>query len=208
MKLLILGATGPTGRHVIDHALTAGDAVTVLARRPEALADLADRVTVLTGDATSAADVAAAMAGQDAVISALGRGKSVRADGLFSTAAGATVTAADQAGVRRLVWLSSFGVADTYRSASPAQKAMYSSFLRNIYADKKKSEMTIRASSLDWTIVYPTTLTNRPARGTYRVDDRLEMNGAPTIAREDVAHFLHQAAHTPAWIHRDAVISD
>ncbi|MFP1625205.1 NAD(P)-dependent oxidoreductase [Streptomyces sp. 5K101] len=121
MKLLILGATGPTGRHVVDLALEAGDTVTVMARRPEAMADLADRVKVVAGDATSHTDVAQAMAGQDVVISALGRSTSVRADDLFRRAAAAVIGAAEDGGVSRLVWLSSFGVGDTYRSASAVQ---------------------------------------------------------------------------------------
>lgn len=208
MKLLVLGATGPTGRHVVDRALEAGDIVTVLARRPEALEPLAGRVTVVAGDATSRDDVAKAMAGQDGVVSALGRSRSVRANSLFSRAAAAVAAAAEETGVSRLVWLSSFGVGDTYRSASLAQKAMYSTFLRDIYADKAASEQTIRSSGLDWTLVYPTTLTNGPAKGTYRVDDRLEMRGAPTISRADLAEFMHTAAHSPEWIHRDAVITD
>lgn len=207
MKLLILGGTGPTGRQVVNEALEAGDTVTVLARRPEALDSLTDRVTVSAGDATSAADVAKARAGQDAVISALGRSTSIRADDLFTRAATAVVDAAKQTGVSRLVWLSSFGVGDTFESATPVQKVMYSTLLRNIYANKADSETTIRASGLDWTIVYPTALTNGPARGTYRVDDHLQMSGASRISRADVAAFMHHAAHDPAWIHRDAVIT-
>ncbi|WP_432197116.1 NAD(P)-dependent oxidoreductase [Streptomyces sp. bgisy027] len=208
MKLLILGATGPTGRHVVDLALQSGDTVTVLARRPEALHELAGRVTVMAGNATSPDDVAKAMTGQDVVISALGRSTSVRADDLFTRAAAAVIGAAKQADVSRLVWLSSFGVGDTYRSASVAQKAMYRTFLRNIYANKEISEKAIRSSGLDWTLVYPTMLTKDPAKGTYRVGDRLPMKGNPTISRADVADFLHKAAHSPEWIHRDAVISD
>ncbi|WP_260859491.1 NAD(P)H-binding protein [Streptomyces cupreus] len=72
------------------YAIAAGDTVTVLARRPEALADLADladQVNVVAGDATSHKDVAKAMVGQDVVISALGRSTSVRADDLFTRAA-------------------------------------------------------------------------------------------------------------------------
>lgn len=61
MNLLILGATGPTGRH-----------------------------NVVAGDATSHNDVAKAMIGQDVVISALGRSTSVRADDLFTRAAAAS----------------------------------------------------------------------------------------------------------------------
>src|SRR5262245_38201395 len=114
MKLLVLGATGPTGRHVVDRALRCGDAVTVLVRRPEALGPVADRVTVVKGDATAPDDVARAMDGQDAVVSALGRGRSVRAHGLFTRATDAVLGAARQAGVSRLVWMSSFGVGATY----------------------------------------------------------------------------------------------
>ncbi|MEU0073528.1 NAD(P)H-binding protein [Streptomyces sp. NPDC006332] len=208
MNVLILGATGPTGRHVVDLALEAGDTVTALARRPEALYDLADRVNVVAGDATSHNDVAKAMIGQDVVISALGRSTSVRADDLFARAAAAVIGAAKEVGVSRLVWLSSFGVGDTYRSASAAQKVMYSTFLRNIYANKEISEKAIRSSGLDWTLVYPTMLTKDPAKGTYLVGERLPMKGNPTISRADVAGFLHKAASSPEWIHRDAVITD
>lgn len=208
MKLLVLGATGPTGRHVVDLALDAGDTVTVLARRPEALDERAGRVDVVAGDATSHDDVAKAVSGQDVVISALGRSTSVRADDLFTRAAAAVLGAAAEQGVSRLVWLSSFGVGDTYRSASVTQKVMYRTFLRNIYANKELAEKVIRASRLDWTLVYPTMLTKGPATGRYRVGERLPMKGNPTISRADVADFLFKAARAPEWIHRDAVITD
>ncbi|MFF7550582.1 NAD(P)-dependent oxidoreductase [Streptomyces canus] len=208
MNLLILGATGPTGRHVVDMALQSGDTVTVLARRPEALEDLADHVTVVGGDATSHHDVVKAMIGQDVVISALGRRASVRADDLFARAAAAVIGAAEEVGVSRLVWLSSFGVGDTFRSASAAQKVIYRTLLRNIYANKEISERAIRSSVLDWTLVYPTMLTKGPAKGSYLVGERLPMKGNPTISRADVADFMYKAAQSPEWIHRDAVITD
>ncbi|MDX3646144.1 NAD(P)-binding oxidoreductase [Streptomyces sp. MB09-02B] len=208
MNLLILGATGPTGRHVVDLALASGDRVTVLARRPEALEDLADRVDVIVGDATSQRDVAKATIGQDVVVSALGRSTSIRSDDLFTRAATAVIGAAGEQNVSRLVWLSSFGVGDTYRSASVVQKIVYSTFLRNIYANKELSEQAIRSSGLNWTLVYPTMLTKGPAKGTYLVGERLPMRGNPAISRTDVADFLHKAAHDPSWIHRDAVITD
>ncbi|CAM5321404.1 hypothetical protein SVIOM74S_00301 [Streptomyces violarus] len=94
MKLLILGATGPTGRHVVDLALRSGDQVTALVRHPAALGDLADQVTLLAGDATSRRDVSTALAGQDAVVAALGRGNSVVADDLFAHSSAALIAAA------------------------------------------------------------------------------------------------------------------
>ncbi|MEU0114801.1 NAD(P)-binding oxidoreductase [Streptomyces bobili] len=208
MKLLILGATGPTGRHVVDLAVRSGDSVTAFVRNPAALGDLAERVTPVTGDATSQRDLAAAAVGHDAIVSALGRGNSVRADGLFSRASAAVTDAAGEAGVRRLVWLSSFGVGHTFGWSSSAQKLIYGTLLRSIYADKAIADESVRSSGLDWTVVYPTRLTHGPAKGTYRADDRLPMKGNPTISRADVAAFMHTAARGSEWIHRTAVISD
>jgi uncharacterized protein YbjT (DUF2867 family) len=65
MNLLILGATGPTGRHVAELAVRHGDAVTVLARNPAALDHLAGKVAVIVGDATSRDDVAKALVGAE-----------------------------------------------------------------------------------------------------------------------------------------------
>ena len=147
-------------------------------------------MNVIVGDATAFDDVVNAMAGQDAVISALGRGKSVRADGLFTRAAEAVVAAATETDVSRLVWLSSFGVGDTYASANTVQKLMYRTFLRDIYANKKVAEVLIRSSGLDWTLVYPSALTNGPARGVYRADDRVKMKLLATVSRAYVAEFM------------------
>ncbi|MFG3268137.1 NAD(P)-dependent oxidoreductase [Streptomyces sp. NPDC054884] len=208
MKLLILGATGPTGRHVLDLAVRSGDSVTAFVRNPAALGDLAEQVTTVTGDATSHRDLAAAAAGHDAIVSALGRGNSVRADGLFTRASAAVIGAAGEAGVSRLVWLSSFGVGHTFGWSSSAQKLIYGTLLRSIYADKAIADESIRSSGLDWTVVYPTRLTHGPVKGTYRADDRLPMKGNPTISRADVAAFMHTAAQGSEWIHRTAVISD
>lgn len=96
MKILILGATGPTGRHLVDLALRSGDWVTALVRDPAALGEVADRFTVVMGDATSQRDVAVAALGQDAVISALGQGRSLNPRALFDRASAAVIGAARQ----------------------------------------------------------------------------------------------------------------
>ncbi|NUP22990.1 MAG: SDR family oxidoreductase [Streptomyces sp.] len=208
MKLLVLGATGPTGRHLVDLAVRSGDHVTALVRDPAGLGDLADRVTAVTGDATSPRDVSAAAAGHDVIVSALGRGNSVRADGLFTRASEAVIGAARDTGVSRLVWLSSFGVGHTFAWSSTAQKLIYGTLLRSLYADKAIADERIRVSGLDWTVVLPTKLTHGPAQGTFLADDRLPMKGNPSISRADVAAFMHRAAHGGDWVHRSPVITD
>ncbi|MEU0407913.1 NAD(P)H-binding protein [Streptomyces griseorubiginosus] len=208
MRLLILGATGPTGRQLVDLALRSGDSVTALVRNPAILGEVADRFTVVMGDATSQRDVAAAALGQDAIISALGQGRSLNPRGLFDRASAAVIGAAKQQGISRLVWMSSFGVGSTFESATAVQKTMYRTLLRRVYANKKIADDRIRSSGLEWTLVFPTGLNNRPAKGTYLVDDRIKMKGARMISRADVAAFMHQAAHGSEWIGRDAVITD
>src|ERR687898_1230717 len=72
VKVLIIGATGGTGRILLDKALEQGHEVTALARNPSAIAPRDYRPRVLQGNALDPDAVEAAVAGQDAVISALG----------------------------------------------------------------------------------------------------------------------------------------
>ena len=200
MNILLLGASGPTGQQVLQQALEHGDTVTALARHPETLEQFGQQVKVVRGDATSAEDLTKAMDGQDVIISALGRGKALRAENLFTDAILAILQAASATGVHRLVWLSSFGVAHTYDSATFSQKAVYKTILRNIYANKAEAEKLLRASDLDYTIVYPT--------DTYRVGENISMNSAVLkVSRADVGHFMYRAALDAEWIGRDAVIT-
>ncbi|MFD1417933.1 NAD(P)-dependent oxidoreductase [Companilactobacillus keshanensis] len=208
MKLLIIGATGPTGRKVIESALELGDTVTAFARHTESLNDINDKINIIPGDAILTADLEKAMIGQDAVISTLGRGGSIHAHNLFTRAAVSIVNSCNHTEVPRLIWLSSFGVGDTFQDATATQKIAYRTFLRNIYANKKASEQIIHASKLNWTIVYPSALTNGSAKGKFKADDHIKMHGIPMISRGDVADFLCAAAHDDKWIHRNAVITD
>ncbi len=209
MKLLLLGSTGPTGQHVLRYALDGGDEVTVLVRNPARLGILARRVRFVQGDARSADYLAQAMAGQDAVVSALGQGhRTIRRTGLFTEAAAAVTGAMARTGVRRLVWMSSFGVGGTFAQASWVQRLSYRTLLRGIFADKAEAEKVLRAADIDLTVVYPTALTNQPPAGSYRTGQALRMKGMATIARADVAGFMIQAVRSPDWSGRDAIVSN
>jgi putative NADH-flavin reductase len=206
MKLLVLGATGATGRELLVQALRAGHEVTAFVRNPAALDDLESRVRVLIGDATSAADLAAALPGHDVVLSALGSGNSIRSD-IASRAATALTEAAERSGVRRVVFLSAFGVGGSLAQGSLVQKLLYGTVMRSLFADKSVADEVIRAGALDWTLVYPVALTHGPATGTYRSGDTLPMKGLPRMSRADVADFMLTAAVGTEWIRRTAVLS-
>src|SRR5262249_45607064 len=105
MRILILGATGRTGRALVDHALQRGHTVTALVRSPEKLAQERNGVVVRRGDPCNIDELKAALPGHDAVISTLGLpglGKST----ILSDAARATVGAMNATGVRRLLVVS------------------------------------------------------------------------------------------------------
>lgn len=207
-RVLILGATGGTGRHLILQAIAAGHDVTALVRDPRRLPAGIERARVVTGDATDAAAVREAMRGQDAVISALGVGNSLKSNGLITKAAPAVVEAMSLAGVRRLVWTSAYGVGETYRDVPLIPRIMIGVLLRDLYADKTAGEAAIRSSQLDWTLVHPSTLSNRPAKGRCRSGERLKLGGLPTIARADVATFLVTQLDDRTYSRKNVLISD
>jgi len=190
-KVLVLGATGATGQHVVAQALEGGDLVTAFVRNPQALIVRSERLRVVTGDVTSdEPTLATALQGQDAVISALGRGKSFRSEGLIAASIPRIVQAMERASVRRLIFLSAFGIGETYQDTPWLPRIFIATLLRDVYRDKEAGEVVLRRSTLDWTLVYPTGLVDRPATGQYRAGVHLSLRGFPTVARSDVARFL------------------
>jgi len=147
------------------------------------------------------------MRGQELVISALGRGNSLRSDHLISRSMEAIVPAMQQAGVRRIILMSAFGVGESLRDAPLIPRIAFRTLLRGPFADKKSAEEKLRASGLDWTIVYPVLLTNGPLTERYRVGERLKLHGMPRISRADVAHFILNEAQSGAFVRKVAVIS-
>jgi putative NADH-flavin reductase len=207
-KILVLGATGGTGREVVAQGLGQGREITVLVRDRARLGAHADRVRVIIGSLPDgAAALGEAVRGQDAVVSALGVGQSFKSRGLMGAALPAIVAAMQAGGVRRLIVMSAAGVGDTLRDVSLPGRLFARTLLRDIFADKKVGEEAVRASSLDWTIAYPTLLTNGQRTSHYRAGEHLALHGIPSIARADVADFLLSQLEDGTYSRRDVVIT-
>jgi len=203
MKLLILGATGLTGRQLVRQALDAGHSVAALVRDPR---KVTDSIEVVQGEATDSSVVAGAVPGRDAVLSALGTSKSFKG-GIMTRAVAVLLPAMEQAGVERLLLVSAFGVGDSINDASPIQKFFFRTVLRSIYADKEKADAMIQASSLQWAVVRPVALTNGPRTGNYRVGEHLRLRGFPKVSRADVADFMIRELTERAWVRKTVVIT-
>jgi uncharacterized protein YbjT (DUF2867 family) len=188
MNLVVLGATGRTGRLVVEQALAAGHTVTVLVRSPEKLPTGHSNLRVVTGEATETAAVASALAGADAVISTLGGKGSVIAD---STRA--IVAAAGKTGVSRVVVLSTFAAQRDRLNAGT--RLLTGIGMGAMLKDKSAGEEMLRQSDLEWTIVYASILTDGPASGSAVVLPEGAKRGlSQKISRSDVAAWMVEAA--------------
>jgi putative NADH-flavin reductase len=204
MRIAVFGATGGTGRQVVDQALEAGHEVTVLVRNPVALGVEHHHLKVVVGDVGKAGRVEDVVRGKDAVISALGTNQrgpvSVCSDGVR-----AILTAMENQNVRRLVVLSAHGAAESH------DRSLYVltvwATLRDKMLDKERMEDLIRASDVDWTIVRPPALTTGPRTGAYRTGADLPVRITSNISRADLAEFLIREAVEGEYIRETPIIT-
>jgi putative NADH-flavin reductase len=213
MKLTIVAATGGIGRQLLTQALAAGHDVTAVVRNP---ATLPAEVRAVTADLATAGPAALepAVAGADAVLSGLGPRS--RADaGVASRGTLAIVEAMRATGVRRVVLVSAAPVATLASPGRPDPPRhdpgdglvtrhllmpLLRSTLREVYADLALMEDAVRDSALDWTVVRPPRLTDRPLSGTYRTALGRNLRGGLLVSRADVAHLMLATLDRPETI--------
>jgi uncharacterized protein YbjT (DUF2867 family) len=204
MNITILGASGKTGIELVSQALAAGHQVTAFVRSPGAFPVTSPALTVVAGDAREAADLAKALAGQDAVLSALGSMKA--GDELLKRSTSALVSAAHDTGVRRVVQLSSFLAAPNYKPGLAGK--LMGPMINGMVADKSAGEDRLTQSDLDWTIVYATGLDKAKAGLPARIvgpGEKVSMGNG--IARADVAAFMIAEVASPAHQRGKVVIT-
>ena len=205
MRLVIFGATGTLGRHLVPFALAQGHRVTAFARRPETLELEHPALHRRAGDVLDREAVARAVAGQDAAIVALGAGLRgrLRAPGTRNV-----VDAMHAAGVSRLIVLSTLGAGDSARHLDFFWKyVMFGGLLRRAMADHEAQEAIVRASGLAWTLVRPAAFTDAPASGPIRHGD---LDGAPLALkqpRSEVARFMLEQLTDDRYLHAAPALS-
>jgi nucleoside-diphosphate-sugar epimerase len=200
MRILVIGATGGSGREIVKQALERGHDVVALARKPAKVKTTHERLRVVPGDVMDAASVDAAMQGCDAVVCALGHRRWLGPSKILSEGTRNIVRAMEKHGVKRLVVETSLGVGDSVGRLGVVFTVFTMSIILPFYFyDKLRQERIVRASSLDWVIVRPGQLLSFPKRGKYKHGPRVGSYLWPVfIARADVADFmLNQLGDTP-----------
>ena len=206
MEVLVIGSTGRLGSQVVNRALEAGHSVAALARNPAAVPDGRERLRVIQGDALDGESVKRAVSGCDAVVSCLGTKD--RKEGTLRTEGVKNVVAAmDSTGARRLIVFSAFGVGDS-RGQLPFMfgRVIMPLLLKASFGDMERMEEVVRASSLDWVLVRPTALTEKPAKGGVKVAQSPSEKVGSAIPIADVAGFMVEQLTSDAYVGKAPVI--
>jgi uncharacterized protein YbjT (DUF2867 family) len=193
MRVLIVGATGRTGRLLVKGALERGHDVTALARAPEKLGDATGEVRVVAGDVLDGGVVSDAVDGQDAVLVALSAAHKSSEPAVNALGTLNVIRSMQRYRVRRLVVLSASGTQPGRDPNLPwaFERVVKPLFLKHAYADLRRMETTVRQSELDWTIVRVSgALTDGPPRGAYRAEPGYSLPGGRRISRADVAEYM------------------
>lgn len=203
MKIALIGATGRTGSHVLSQALRRGHEVTALARTPAKLADVPDDIRVVAGSSTEPAALDALVTDNEVVISALGP-TSKEAD-LHSRTAWALIETMLSHKVHRFVGVSGAGIDVPGDRKGPRDRVISALIQRlggEVVKDKPREYALFADSDLDWTLVRPPRLTERPATGQIEHDAQQPGRSA-SLSRADLAAFLLDVAEH-GWYERKA----
>ena len=221
MRLTIFGATGGTGTCLAQQALAAGHEVTAVVRdqarltvRPSTPAvstpAAGDGLRVITADPMDPAAIITAMAGADAVLTAIGpRGTGVTT--VSQDSVRSIIAAMQKTGARRLLTVSGSIVAD--EGESPYLRYLIKpvarrTFLRHVCADMRAAEAEVEATDLDWTIMRPPGLTSKPASGHYRTSIDGGLPRSLTVSRADLAACMLQAIGNQATFRKHVAIAN
>ncbi len=199
LRLLVVGASGRTGVHVVEQALGHGHDVTAFVRDAADASAARDGLRVVAGDVADPTALARAVEGQDAVISVLapGRGEAPR---IYADGTANLVRVMTAQGIDRLVVASAAGMGGHKRELPLRYQALLMlPRLRRDYAAMEDMEGDVILSDLDWTIVRAAALSNRSRTGHYRVVEGPVVPGGTRIARGDLAALLLKCAETDRY---------
>lgn len=190
MKIIIFGATGRTGRLLVQQALDSGHEVTAAARRPEAIQAHGPRLTKLRCDLFDAPATLEAVAGHECILSAIGASEPFGPTTVFSTGIKNILAGARKARVRRIIVLSSAAVDG--HVILPLHIKLFANLiikplLFGLYVDSARMEEILETADCDWTIMHPPRLTNGRQTTDYRMAAGQHLANLTSLSRADLA---------------------
>jgi len=203
MNILIIGANGGIGRQAVEQSLKAGHKTTAMVRNPASLPLTHPLLEVVQGDVMQQNTFERYMHRQDAVISALGvKGGPLndKPTTLYSEGNANLIEVMKNKGVARAFFISASAIETSPVLPFYARwgTRLLQRLLRYMYADQREMEQLVKAAGIEYTIIRPPRLTNKPATGHYRVGINNFLKNSLSISRADVAHFMIHHLDDPA----------
>jgi putative NADH-flavin reductase len=191
-NLIVFGATGGTGKQVVEQALEAGHRVTVVLRTPDAFTISHKNLEIIKGDVLQPATFENALKGKDAVISCLGTTPK-NPSSVYSRGVSNITAAMDKAGVKRIICISAGAVVVPAKASFILKfvvKNILQRLLKNIYADMLVMEKQLQGSDLNWTVSRAPRLTNGKLTGQYRIAITEPLSNPSSLSRADLADYI------------------
>ena len=210
MNIAIIGASAGVGLETVKRALDLGHHVTTLARSELLVPDVPN-LTKLKGSATTKADLVRAIEHADAVIVALGTGKSMKATTLYSDYARLLVQVQQELNLDiPFIVLTGFGAGESsHYHGSWVMRMFFKYLLKDVYLDKTLMEQIIAQSPMNWVMVRPGLLKDAPLTEQYRVETKLYKGmNIGSVCRADVADFMVKQAEKPNYLHQYPALSN
>lgn len=193
MRIAVIGAAGRTGGHVVEQAVSRGNHVVGVARRPETIASKHRDVTRFAADVLEPGSLVDALAGCQAVVSTLGVGTSRAPTRVYSEGIANVLDAMATTSITRLSVVSAAPVGP--RAEQPFLEGrlvmpILDRFFGPTYADMRRMEAVLGDSRVDWVALRPPRLVDKPASGGYRIDASVPLPRARSIRYPDLATAL------------------
>jgi len=202
MKIAVVGATGATGRRVLTRALAQGHFVTAVARHPERLSP-DERLIFVRGDVLSPGGLTGAFDDVEAVISCIGPERNLSPGTLMSVGVASILAECKRANVRRFVMQSGIGLSDGRELSCLNRFVIRASgqIFTAAVADKAAAERMTQQIDMEWIIVRPVVLVDKPAKGRYTAGPSARVAPLIPLSFGDCADCLLRAAtEEPGWI--------
>ncbi|MEP7286289.1 MAG: SDR family oxidoreductase [Chloroflexota bacterium] len=201
MKVVIFGATGRTGKYLIDQALAQGHSVTAFARTPSKLTITHERLHVIQGDVLDAFAVEQAVKGQDAVLSVLGL-KQGGSTTILIEGTQQIIKAMKNCGVERIICVVTAGFLGE-RPTSIIGKLLvwfYRISAKQYMEPSRLQSQALGQSGLKWTAIRAILLNDGPPKGNYRIATENIPKGGYQINTGDMAEFMLRQISSDEYI--------
>lgn len=210
MNLLIIGATGGTGKELVKQALEQGHNVSAFVRNPSKMKLKHDNLSIVVGNVLDYPSVEKAVQGKDAVLSALGHKRYYFPDKILSDGTKNIINAMQKHGVKRFICETALGLNDTRGKLGLYYTLFVVPFIVFFYfRDKERQEQIIKESNLDWIIVRPGQLTNGKKKGKYKHGTNIGSYIITVmISRADVADFMLKQLDEETYLRKTPAVAN